>query len=139
MTAGLEHKARRIILIQLAVSAGVALVFLGQGWISGSGPWQALSAVYGGLSSVVLALISIRGFRRASEFALHDPRRGMMVLYIGAVQRFVAVLVLLGIGLGLFKFSPLATIVGFVLAQVSYLLGARGDQAVAKRPDEKNI
>jgi ATP synthase protein I len=99
-----------------------------------AGVRQALSALFGGMSSVVLALISIRGFKRANEFALSDPKKSMMILYIGAATRFAAVLVLLGIGLGLFKLGPLAVFVGFALAQASYLMGVRGSKQ-ARNPD----
>lgn len=138
VAAGLERKARRVVILQLLVTAGAAAVFLGHGWATaaGQGPWNALSAAYGGLSSVALALISIRGFRRAQAHALSDPKQSMMILYIGAAQRFVAVLVLLGVGLGLFKLAPLAVFSGFVLAQASYLLGARdGKKPVTRGPE----
>ena len=124
-SSNLEIKARRVVIIQLLVTLVVAALFLGQGLSAGEGVWGALSAAYGGLSSVALALISVGGFKRANKFALSDPKMGMTVLYISAVIRFVAVLVLLGIGLGVFKFAPLAVIIGFVLAQASYLMGAR--------------
>jgi len=138
-TSHLGQKARRVVFIQLVVTLVVAALFLGQGILLdpgqniGQGMWGALSAAYGGLVSVVLALISIRGFKRANELALRDPQKGMLILYIGAVIRFVAVLILLGIGLGLFQLAPLAVIIGFVLAQASYLMGAR-DKPRASQP-----
>ncbi len=130
--ADLAAKARRVVIVQLTVTGVVALLFLIQG------AWDALSAAYGGLASVFLALLSIRGFKRANEHALNDPKRSMLILYIGAVQRFVAVLVLLAIGLGVFKLEPLAVFIGFALAQASYLMGVRDGSAKAKaaqRPD----
>ena len=131
INAELAGKSRRVVIVQLLVTAVAAAFFLGlglfagQGQEQGHGPWEALSAVFGGLTSVALALISIRGFKRANEFALSDPKKSMMILYIGAVLRFVTVLVLLGIGLGVFKLAPIAVFIGFALAQASYLMGAR--------------
>ena len=77
----------------------------------------------------MLALISIWGFKRANEFALSDPKKSMMILYIGAVVRFATVLIMLGIGLGVLKLEPLAVFVGFALAQASYLMGVRDRKA----------
>jgi len=130
--ADLAAKARRVVMMQLATSVIVALLFLIQG------AWDALSAFYGGLASVALALLSIRGFKRADVHALSDPKRSMMILYAGAVQRFVAVVVLLAVGLGAFELAPLAVFIGFALAQASYLMGVRDGTAKAKttaRPD----
>ena len=138
--ADLAEKARRVVFIQLLTTLVVAAAFFVLGTDQGTGPvigqrtWDALSASYGGLTSVVLALLSIRGFKRANENVLSDPRKSMMILYIGAVQRFVAVLVLLGIGLGAFKLTPLAVFIGFALTQASYLMGVRDRKAV-RNPD----
>jgi hypothetical protein len=144
----LVAKARRVIFIQLLVTAAVALVFFVFGILQstqaegafgalpsyGRGMWDALSAFYGGLASVLLALISIRGFKRANELALSDPHKSMMILYIGAVVRFAAVIVVLGIGLGAIKLEPMAVFIGFALAQTSYLMGVR-DRKAARNPD----
>jgi ATP synthase protein I len=127
----LEGKARRVVTVQLLVTALVAAAFF-----LGQGAWGALSATYGGLSSVVLALISIRGFKRANEIALSEPAQSMMILYIGAVVRFVAVVVLLGVGLGPIALEPLAVFAGFALAQAGYLMGVR-DRKAARGPDQK--
>lgn len=142
VAARLESKARRVVIIQLLVTCIVAAIFLGrglftgQGLLAGQGPWDALSAAYGGLSSVILALISIGGFKRANQYALSDPKKSMIILYMGAVGRFVAVLVLLGIGLGSLKLAPLAVLIGFALAQASYLMGMRdGKKAQPHHPD----
>ena len=78
---------------------------------------------------MVLALVSIGGFKRANALALSDPKQSMMILYIGAVVRFAAVIVLLGIGLGLLKLDALAVFAGFALAQASYLMSVRDRKA----------
>jgi ATP synthase protein I len=127
-SAELAAKTRRVIAVQLVVSLVAAAIFLVQGWLG------AASALYGGLVSVALAVLSGWGFRRANKHALSDPKKSLMILYIGAVQRFVAVLVLLGAGLGLLKLEPLAVFIGFALAQASYLMGVRGGSK-PRRPD----
>lgn len=123
-------KANRVVIVQLATTLVVAAAFFGFGFVSeGTAAeeslWKALSAGYGGLSSVVLALISIGGFKRANAVALSDPKQSMMILYIGAVVRFAAVIVLLGIGLGILKLDAIAVFAGFALAQASYLMSMR--------------
>ncbi|MDT8383604.1 MAG: ATP synthase subunit I [Gammaproteobacteria bacterium] len=127
----LAGKARRVVIVQLSMSLIVAAAFFG---LSEAGLWKALAAGYGGLSSVVLALISIGGFKRANAIALSDPKQSMMILYIGAVVRFAAVIVLLGIGLGLLKLDALAVLIGFALAQASYLMSVR-DRNAARSSD----
>ena len=142
----LAAKARRVIVVQLLVTVVVAAGFVSTGLFTGSesftdsgipendSVWDALSAFYGGLASVILALISIGGFKRANEFALSDPKKSMMILYIGAVVRFAAVIVVLGIGLGLLKLEPMAVFIGFALAQTSYLMSVR-DRKAARSSD----
>ena len=133
LAADLAKKARRVVIIQLLTTMVVAATYflLSAGFVEGAGDaannaeWEALSVIYGGLTSVILALISIGGFKRANEFALSDPKKSMMILYIGAVVRFAAVIVVLGIGLGLLKLEPMAVLIGFALAQISYLMSAR--------------
>jgi len=134
--ADLAAKARRIVIIQLLTTLVVAAVFfvLSISQSTEQAIWAALSASYGGLTSVVLALLSIRGFKRANEIALSEPKKSMTILYVSAVQRFVTVLMMLGLGLGLFKLEPMAVLIGFVLAQASYLMGVRDRKAV-RNPD----
>lgn len=132
MNADLATKARRVVVVQLFVTAVVAAVFFG--FSAEESLWRALSVGYGGLSSVVLALISIKGFKRANELALSDPKQGMIILYIGAVVRFAAVIVLLGIGLGVLKLDAMAVFAGFALAQASYLMSVR-DRKAARSSD----
>ncbi len=134
----LAAKARRVIFIQLLVTTIVAAGFFAvrlfaNGAVNDSA-WAAMSVFYGGTASVLLALISIRGFKRANELALSDPHKGMMILYIGAVVRFAAVIIVLGIGLGVIKLEPMAVFIGFALAQTSYLMGVR-DRKAARSPD----
>ena len=130
-------KANRVLVVQLLMTLIVAAAFFAASYAQGMAEeslWKALSAGYGGLSSVVLALISIGGFKRANALALSDPKQSMMILYIGAVVRFAAVIVLLGIGLGLLKLDAIAVFTGFALAQASYLMSMR-DRKAARSSD----
>lgn len=121
------RQTRSIIGAQMAVGALVAAGF----WAFG-GAGDARSALYGVFISVFAAVMLRRGVRRASQIAGQDPKTAMLSLYMGAVVRFVLVLVLLGVGLAGLKLAPLPVIVGFGLAQLAYLTGMRGSRSSAK-------
>lgn len=116
----IEARANRVLRAQLVLTLLAAGGFLL--WMDG---WHALSALCGGLVSLSLVLVLRRGVRRASEVAIHDKKKGMAILYIGAVQRFVLILVLFALGLGALRLDPLAMFAGFALAQASNLISAR--------------
>jgi ATP synthase protein I len=92
------------------------------------GPWQALAALYGALIAIILAYLLGRRIGRANQTVIQSPRWTMALIFIGVVQRFLLVLVLFGVGFSLLKLPPLATIVGFGLTQLGYLIGARGSE-----------
>lgn len=116
-----QSNAKKVVVLQITIAALVALVF---GILQG-GLMPAISGLYGGLISVSTSWLLRRGVLKANEIAQHDPKSGMTVLYIGAVQRFVLVVALLGLGLGLLDLDPLAAVVGFGLAQVAYAIVMR--------------
>jgi len=123
-----EASAKKVVALQVVIATVVALI---SGIIEGG--WFGLSAFFGGFVSLSVSRLLRRGVLRANEIAKEDPKRGMTVLYFGAVQRFVLVLALLGIGLGVFKLTPLATIIGFGFAQVAYAVVMRKTAHPAKR------
>lgn len=115
----LTRETRRIIGLQVVIGVLVAAGF----FVAGDGLWDAGSGLYGGLISVIGTFLLGRRVERAGKIAQQNPGKGMQSLYIGAVQRFVLVLALLGFGLVLFKFDPLAMVVGLCLTQLAYTLG----------------
>ena len=117
--AELTAKANKVLRIQLAISVGVAGLFLIQGI------FESLSALYGGLATVVTAWFLSRGVKRASELAAVDPKKSMLIMYAGAVQRFLLVGALLAIGIGLIELDPIGVCAGFAIAQIGYLAGSR--------------
>lgn len=116
-TAG---RARRVMWTQVVISLvlGITLFFA-------YGPVHGLSAVYGGAMSLLVTLLLSRSVRRAEDVAQTDPKRGMTLLYVGAVQRFVVLVALFAIGLGLLKLKPLAVLAGFAATQFAQLINAR--------------
>lgn len=125
-SAGAEHdalaiRARRVIRTQLLITVLIAVLFL---TLQGSGI-AALSALFGGGISIVIAWFLSRGVQRATQMAARNPKKSMATLYVGAVQRFLLVLGLLVVGIAGLKLEPIALCVGFAVAQLSYLIGAR--------------
>jgi F0F1-type ATP synthase assembly protein I len=108
---------RSVICVQMiiAVVSGVAFTVV-------LDSWAGLSAWYGGMAAVALAFLLNRRIRRAGNVAEHSHKRGMVILYAGLAQRFMLLLLLLGLGLAQFKFYPLAVIAGFALTQLGYLI-----------------
>lgn len=117
-----DAKAKRVMAVQMVVSTIAAVIF---GWL-GEGAWSALSAFCGGLVGLSILLLLRRSMQRASEYSLVDQKKSMMILYFGAAQRFVAIIAMFAVGLGVIKLEPLAMFVGFALAQISNIIHARG-------------
>jgi ATP synthase protein I len=91
----------------------------------------ALAAGYGGVIALVNAWLMVRRVTRASQLAEVNPTSGTFTLYFGAVERFVFVLVGMGVGLGYLRLDPLPLLATFALAQVTYIIAA-GKQAAAQ-------
>lgn len=117
----IHERARRVVGAQLVLAAVLGIVaFLVYGSLHG------LSAVYGVLVGVMLTLLLNRSVTRAEQVAQTDPKGGMTVLYVGAVQRFFLFIAAFAVGLAGFGLDALATAVGFVAAQFAQLVNARG-------------
>jgi ATP synthase protein I len=106
---------------QLAMTTMAAVAF---GLLHG-GMWSAISVFCGGLISLCVLLLLTRGVKRASEVALVDQKKSMMILYFGAVQRFVLIIILFVFGLRVLDLAPLEMLVGFAAAQAGNIVSAR--------------
>ena len=116
----INDATRKIIALQVGVGAVIAAAFF---MVKGQG--EALSAFYGGVISIAIAFLLGRGVVRAAEAARLDHKKSMLILYLGAVQRFVLVLVLFGVGLKGLNLTFLPMIAGFAGAQLAYLSNMR--------------
>lgn len=126
---------RRLMWIQGSVTAAAAAGFLvAGGWA------EALAAGYGGAVTMAAAWWMAARLRRAGELAYQDPARGSLVLYTGAAQRFVFMLLALALGMGLLRLDPLPLVVVFVLTQLSHIGAATGGRGRGSkkpgRPDQ---
>ncbi len=115
-----ELLARRLMLGQLIATAVLAVI-----WGTLGHYFDGLAVVYGGFVSMLLAWLHKRGVRKAEQRAIRDPKGSMLVLYVGAVVRFLLLIGLLGAGMGLLKLPALPLFAGFVLAQLGFLAVAR--------------
>ena len=120
-TSEIGSATRRVLGLQAA-----ALTLVAAGFFLMKGQWEALSAAYGGSISVLVALLLSRGVARAAGAAPQDHKRSLIILYLGAAQRFVLVAVLFAAGLAALKLQPLPMIAGFIAAQLVYTIAMRG-------------
>lgn len=123
-----QTSAKKVAGLQIIIAALTAVVFTGV-----EGAWAGVSALFGGFIGLAVSLLLRRGVLKANEVAQEDPQRGMIVLYVGAVQRFVMVLALFGVGLGLLDMAPVAIVVGFGCAQLAYVVVMKKSAHPAKR------
>lgn len=112
---------------QLLIGLILAVFF----WFQG-GSWLATSALFGAFSALSISAVLGYGVIRANKIAASDPKRSMLIMYMGAVQRFVMVLGLFIFGLAILKLDPLAMAVTFGLTQLAYTLNLRHQAKVSK-------
>lgn len=116
----LNGLTRRVIAHQLLIACLVAAGFWGV-----QGFWQAQSALYGGLVTIVMAYLLGRRVARLEDMAGRSQSKDLLLLSIGFIQRFLLILVLFGVGFAILKLDPLAAIIGFGLTHLAYLISAR--------------
>jgi len=103
----------------------IALILcIGATYLAMFGWFKALAIVYGGSMAVFSAWMLMKRIRLATKTAREMPGREMGILYIGAIQRFVLVLVLFAIGMAILKLDPVSLLIGFAVPQGVFLLGA---------------
>ena len=102
----------------------IGLVLTGVFWFK-SGEWSAVSALFGMVSALCIAGVLAYGVIRANRIATEQPQRSMMIIYFGAAQRFVLVIALFMVGLGILKLDPLAMAATFGLTQLAYVINLR--------------
>lgn len=110
-------QGRKVIGLQLVMTLLAAA-----GFFAGQGFDAALAAVFGGLTCVLSTLLLSYGVKRATESATQNPAKSAAILYFGAAQRFLLVLVCFAFGLATLKLYPLGVFIGFALAQIAYII-----------------
>ena len=108
---------QRLLIIQatLVLAAIIATVYL-------LGTEAASAALFGGCVALANSVLLYRKLDSASSMAKDNPNGGMMTLYAGVIQRFVFVLGMFAVGMGLLKLNPVAVVGAFGLAQIAYMI-----------------
>lgn len=120
-----ENQEKRLARKVLGLQASVVLVAAGVvacGW-KGS-PQYAIAVFGGGGVSVLNGAMLVWRMSRAALQPAQDAHQHLRLMYFYAVERFLAVVISLGICMVAFKLSPLVVLGGFVLGQ-AVLLTAR--------------
>lgn len=97
---------------------GVGVAFFLNGQAGG------VAALYGGGVALANTLMLGRRVQRADHEVAENAQRGMIMLYISAVSRFVFILVALAVGLGALRLLPLPLVGNFVGAQLAFMLAS---------------
>ncbi len=84
------------------------------------GSFGAQSAAYGGGIALFSSLILARRTNKAIKSASEGSPQVMGLLYMGVIQRYVFVLVGLGVGLGILKLKAEPLLIVFGVAQLAY-------------------
>lgn len=90
--------------------------------------FDAMSAAYGGGIALFSSLILMRRTKRAIKSAENGSGQIMALLYIGVIQRYVFVLLGLGIGLALLKLNAKPLLIIFGIAQLAYFMPWLGNE-----------
>ena len=108
---------RSLLLIQailVLIGIAVSFYFIGEAGL--------LPAAYGGAVAIANSILLSRRLQSAGEMAESNPEGGVLTLYLGVVQRFVFVLVMFGIGMGVLKLLPPPMLGTFAVAQLAFML-----------------
>lgn len=123
MAEAITRRGRRVVQVQLAL----LVLFAGASFFHS--PHAALSAVAGVVVAMALAWMLRRSMARATELAVESPQQSMNMMYLGAVARFVALLALMAVGLGLLALDARFMVGAFVAAMIAGVLAARGQDS----------
>ena len=83
----------------------------------------SLALLYGGAASIAGTVVGAWRIKVATDEAAHNVTHGMAEIYKGALLRFVLVIALLALGMGVLKLPALAVLIGFIVAQIGYFFG----------------
>lgn len=112
---------RTLLIIQLVIvllGVVVSVQYFGQD--------AMLPALYGGAVALANTLLLSERIKKFDELAKTSPQTSVLTLMLGVVQRFVFVLIALGVGLGALKLLPLPVLGTFMAAQLAFIIaGAR--------------
>ena len=128
----LEQTAKRVLLLQIGLTAALALLVFGYGLVSagsirgmGTQVASVVGLLFGSAIGMVSTMITKRSVSRASQAAIDAPEFGMAPIYIGLLNKLIVVgggfaLGLIALGLG-----PVYLVSGYIASHCALLLAAR--------------
>lgn len=105
------------------VQAGMAPIIAMSGLVF-AGRAAAAALFYGVAVALVASVLMVWRERTAIRHPEWDGRKLFGVFVLTGLERLAAVVLMLGIGFGVLKLSPLPLLVGLVLAQMAWLAAA---------------
>jgi ATP synthase protein I len=114
--ANVMRGIRKLAILQLLLIAATSVIFF-----MIYGPFQAASACFGGL--IATASMLLLEWRRgcADRGRALSAGESIRLLYRTALERFVLVILLFAVALGLMQLAPVALITGFIAGQLALL------------------
>lgn len=109
--------ARGVLISQAVITVLVVMTFM---FVDGLR--SGIAAFYGGMVAMTLTWMLKRRIGGVVQAAQSSSGKSMLLLYLGVVQRFLLVLALFALALGVLKLDPLASIVGFGLGQFGHIV-----------------
>jgi hypothetical protein len=110
---------RQVIGLQMVVTLAVATIAYGME----ETPQFVLAVLSGGGVSVINGTLLAWRMSRAALSSVQDAHHQLKIIYFYAAERFLVVVVLLGLCLTALKLSPLALLGGFVMGQAVLSVG----------------
>lgn len=109
------------------VQAGMAPL-LGLGGFIAAGAAAALAVFYGVATAVAASLLMVWRERTTLQHPEWDGRKLFGVFILSGLERWFTVALMLGIGFGVLKLTPLPLLLGLALAQLAWLTVALPDR-----------
>lgn len=125
-----EAREKRLARQVVGLQAVTALITTGIVYSLNGTPQYAIAVLSGGLVSVLNGTLLAWRMSRAALHSAHEAHHSssahhqLRLMYFYAAERFLVVVVLLGLCMAALKLSPLAVLGGFVMGQAA-LLAAR--------------
>lgn len=110
--------ASQVILLQIVVTLFGASI----AYSMNTTPQFAIAVLSGGGISIVNGVLLAWRMVRAALHPAHEAHHQLRLMYFYAAERFLAVVVLLGLCMAVLKLAPLAVLGGFVMGQAALLV-----------------
>ena len=108
---------RNALITQVFVVLVVAAIYVSL--VSAASAW---GAVFGGCISVANGQLLLWRSIRGGKHPHGDPGRHLRSFFASAMERFVVVVVLFAIGMGVLKLAPLPLLLGFIAGQAALVM-----------------